>query len=336
VGKAVMKRIGYLFEKMCDFHHLFNAYQKALKGSGNTGQGLAFHFHAEKEILTLQRELLTGQYHPRPYTTFKICDPKERIISVAPFRDRVVHHAVVGVLEDLYEKCFIFDSYATRKNKGTHKAIDRAQIFLRNNRFYLKSDIAKYFYSIDHNILLDLIQRKTKDQEFIKVVEKIIRNGNQGLPIGNLTSQFFANVYLNPLDHFVKETLRARCYVRYMDDFVVFSDAMPSLQNWLGQIAGFLRQHLKLELKSRGTCINTRAHGLSFLGFRIFPSIKRIKQPNLKRISRNIRNIRSDFNRGKMSEAAYASRMTAVFNHLSFADSFRLRCDMVAAGKEKG
>lgn len=150
---------------------------------------------------------------------------------MAPFRDRVVHHALVGALEPIYERCFINDSYATRKGKGTHRAVRRAQAFMRKTQGYLKTDVEKYFDRIDHAILQGIIERKIKDRNLLKLIGLIIANSDRsrglakgkGLPIGNLTSHFLANVYLDPLDHFLKDGLGLRYYVRYMDDMVFFS-----------------------------------------------------------------------------------------------------------------
>lgn len=324
-----MKRIGFFFDKVCDFRHLFDAFKKALKGSGKSRQAQAFNFYAEKEIINLKHELEAGTYVPKPYRYFKVHDPKERIISVAPFRDRVVHHAVVSAMEPVYERCFIFDSYATRKCKGTHPALNRAQQFLRKNSFYLKMDILKYFYNIDQGILIQLIKRKIKDKQFLNLVEKIIKTGDKGLPIGNLTSQFFANVYLNPLDHFIKETLKAKYYIRYMDDFVVFSSTIYDLKNCHEKIEAFLKEYLNLELKKRATVLNTKNHGLSFLGFRIFPDLKRIKSSSLRRIHRNIQMTQMNFDREAISEKMYALKMNSYFNHIGFADSSQLRSDLI-------
>jgi len=207
-----MKRKGYLFEKLCSFDNLRKSFKKAFKGSGKTKEACRFYFHLESELWKLENELKTGAYRPAKYRLFKIFDPKERTISVAPFRDRVVHHAAVQIIEPIFEPTFIFDSYATRKNKGTHKAIKKAGKLLKASFWYYKADISKYFDSVNHDILLELLQKKIKDSRLLNLLEIIIRNTGsiKGLPIGNLTSQFFANVYLNPLDHFVKDDQRVK------------------------------------------------------------------------------------------------------------------------------
>ena len=222
-----MKRHRNLFPQVHDFGHLYRAYRRALRGSGHTREALAFSFHLERELLQLVQELRTGQYQPAPYRYFHIYEPKKRLISVAPFRDRVVHHALVGVLEPIFDRCFIYDSYATRVGKGSHAALQRAQQFVRRYRWFYKADIHQYFASIDHDLLLQRVAHKVKDAQVLALTERIIRNGGEagrGLPIGNLTSQFFANVYLDPFDHWVKQELRVKGYLRYMDDFVLFAE----------------------------------------------------------------------------------------------------------------
>ena len=257
--------------------------------------------------------------------------------SVAPFRDRVVHHAVVNVLEPIFEPVFIYDSYATRKGKGTHKAIRRAQAFLKRGHYYYKTDVAKFFDSVDHDTLLRLVQRKTKDDNVLCLVERIIRNSDisrglsrgKGLPIGNLTSQFFANVYLDPLDHFIKDAIGVKRYIRYMDDLVVFSDSKDYLKAVMSELRAFCDRHLELSLHPNSTCLNSRMNGIPFLGFRIFPNLLRIRKENLKRTRRRIARRTEDFEKGLITETELAMSVGSMFEHLSFADSFRLRSTFV-------
>ncbi len=265
----------------------------------------------------LRRSFTDRTYRPGKYRYFTIYEPKERIISVVPFRDRVVHHALVSVLEPIYEKVFISDSYATRKGKGAHRAVARAKIFLKANAFYLKADIRKYFPSMDHSVLLKIIKRKIKDKEAFWLIEKIIRNsGERGLPIGNLTSQFFANVYLDLFDHYIKDRLGVRRYIRYMDDFVVFSNRKEDLKDILDEAYRLLKSRLHLELKWESCYINTRSNGLSFLGVRIFPTLIRIKSENLKRTLSRMRRREWEFSQGYIEEAKYLQSMMSLTGHL--------------------
>ena len=322
-----MKRAGNLFHQITDFQNLYLAFKKAFKGTNRTDDSLSFYFNLEKELFVLKKELEAKTYQPGAYRHFKVFDPKERTISVAPFRDRVVHHAIVNILELIYEKRFIFDSYATRKEKGTHKAILRAQTFLRKNRWFLKADIEKYFENIDHDILLATLERKIKDRDALLLLERIIRNGgqnNKGLPIVNLTSQFLANVYFAPFDHFVKEELGERFYVRYMDDFVFFNKEKLHLKELCVKTEDYLREHLNLKLKERAVMINQRTHGLSFLGARVFPRLTRIKRESLKRCLKKFKERLNDMKKGKLSEERLRHSLDSIIGHLAFFNSQEL------------
>ncbi|MDM8550051.1 reverse transcriptase/maturase family protein [Desulfobacterales bacterium HSG2] len=333
-----MKRKGYLFEEIITFENLYEAFRKAYSGSGRTGETCRFNFNLENELLQLKTEIETERYKPARYRYFKIFDPKERQISVAPFRDRVVHHALVRVIEPVFERSFIFDSYATRVGKGTHRAVERAQKFLRKNFWYLKTDVEKYFDSVDHDILLKLIRRKIKDEKVIRLTEKIIRNSDRsrdlahgkGLPVGNLTSQFFANVYLDPLDHFIKDRLGVKCYIRYMDDMVISSDSKDDLRDLLKIKETFLAENLELRLNPKATRLNNCLHGLPFLGFMIFPNLKRIRKENLKRVKKRLRQRKNEFEAGIITEEQFAMSVRSVFEHVRFADTYRLRRSFLA------
>jgi len=328
-----MKRVGNLFDTVCSFENLLLAYRKAMRGSGAKEDACQFAYNLEHDILVIQDELRNGEYMPGKYRYFQVHEPKERTISVAPFRDRVVHHAVVNVLERVFEPRFIHDSYATRKEKGTHKAIRRAQDFMRGNRWYLKLDINKYFDNIDHNILLGLIARKIKDDRLLGLLRVIIANSDasrgektgKGLPIGNLTSQFFANVYLDVFDHYLKEELQLKAYVRYMDDCVIFHEDKEYLKELLRLSVLFLRERLMLSLKASATLINTRLHGLPFLGFRVFPSLLRIKRENIKRLKKKIMLRQEQFASGIITEESFSMSLASLCGYAGFGDSLLLR-----------
>lgn len=314
-----MKRVGGLFEQFVSFENLLSAYQKARKGAVGKRETQHFTFLLEYELFRLQRELRNGAYQPAPYRYFQIHDPKERTISVAAFRDRVVHHALINVLEPIYERCFIFDSYATRKGKGTHKAVCRAQHFLAQTGWFWKTDIDKYFDSMQQDILLALLRRKIKDAKLLTVAERIIRNGGaggKGLPIGNLTSQFFANVYLNRFDHFVKQTLGVRHYIRYMDDFVLFHPDRSTLKSYRTPVRNFLKEELDLQLKASATFLNSSTNGLTFLGRRIFPAVIRLARPNGKRMLRRMTVRQKEFAAGQIDEDTFLQSMNSYWAHL--------------------
>ena len=252
-----MKRAGYLFEKVANFQALSAAARRASRGKGQTYSAGSFLFHLESEIIRLQSEIMEGSYKPRPYRTFSISDPKTRTISAADFRDRVAHHALCAVLEPLFERTSIFDSYACRPGKGSHAAVKRAQYFAGRFTRFLKLDIRKFFENLDHQVLKTSLRRIVKDQKVLDLADRIINHGapgsppGKGLPIGNLTSQHFANYYMTPLDHFIKEKVYAPGYLRYMDDLLLFSGSRNFLRQAHRQIKEFLDQRLKLELKPK-------------------------------------------------------------------------------------
>ncbi len=323
-----MRRINNLYQQACSFENLLCAFYKAKKGSGNSPESARFGFRLEAAVFELQDLLLRNVYQPSPYRYFTISDPKKREIAVAPFIDRVVHHAVVNIMEPLYEKCFIHDSYATRKGKGQHKAVFRAQQFARINNWYFKSDIQKYFASINHDILFKLIERKIKDKKLLSLLRQIISNGGTngvGLPIGNLTSQFFANVYLNPFDHFVKQELKTKYYIRYMDDFVSLHNQKPALIKFREQAKNYLGKNLKLELKEKATFINKTLNGVPFLGARVFGSTVRIHSQNLKRYVKKIRNLEKEYMAGNIAEDNFYASMNSYCALFSMYNTNSLR-----------
>lgn len=326
-----MKRHGNLFDQFSSFANLLEAHRKARKGTRCNQETGHFSFHLEAELFQLQEELQNLSYQPQPYRYFQIHDPKERTISVAAFRDKVVHHALVNVLEPIYEKIFIHDSYATRKNKGNHQAILRAQAMLRVQPWFLKSDVDKYFDSISQGRLLEIIQHKIKDKRLLEITARIVRNGGKeglGLPIGNLTSQFFANVYLNELDYFVKHELKAKAYIRYMDDFVLFAQNHQDLKIQLVAIQTFLDEQLHLRLKPSATFINNAQNGLTFLGKRIFPANIRIARPNLQRMVRRMKIRSSEHREGILTEEEFITSMNSFWAVLSFGNTLSLRRKM--------
>ncbi|MEK6951448.1 MAG: reverse transcriptase/maturase family protein, partial [Nanoarchaeota archaeon] len=251
---------------------------------------IEFSKNKTNNLLQLKNELETFTYKPSPLKRFIIRDPKTRTIHASAFRDRVVYHAVVNILEPIFEKIFIYDSYASRKNKGTHKAIIRFDEFKRkiskngkliknakNNNivqgYVLKADITHYFQTVDHEILLSIIKEKIKDENIIWLIKQILNNFDteikgRGMPLGNLTSQFFANVYLNKLDYFVKHKLKAKYYIRYVDDFVILHHNKETLEEYKLSIDKFLRENLKLELHPDKSKIIPLKNGINFLGYR--------------------------------------------------------------------
>lgn len=227
---------------------------------------------------------------------------------------------MVRILEPIYKARFIYDSYATRKYKGTHRAIHRAQQFLRTNPWYLKMDIRKYFDSVVHDTLLRLIARTIKDPFMLRLCRRITNRGSDGrigLPLGNLTSQFFANVYLNPFDHYMKESLQVRAYVRYMDDFVLFAQDKEQLLSWRANVLEYLESHLGLTVKPEAIRVNHRLHGLPYLGTRIFPSLIRWQQSSFRRSYKKFLHRSVEYERGLITDEQYQSSMMSLISWLT-------------------
>ncbi|MBT4837066.1 MAG: hypothetical protein HON94_06940 [Methylococcales bacterium] len=322
------KRFNHLYPRIHDFKHLLFCANAARKGTGWTHETSHFYFHLERQLLSLKDELESETYLPGAYRYFSILDPKPRMIAVAPFRDRVVHHALVDLLTPIYEPRFIDDSYATRVDKGTHKAVLRCQHFLKRSPFYLKTDIRKFFDSVDHQVLLKLLEHRIKDKQLLLLIEKIIfnvSNTGKGLPIGNLTSQFWANVYLDPLDHYVKEVLQIKGYVRYMDDFVIFSQTGRVLNGLLDAIENFLEGQLKLRLHLGNTWLNTANHGLSFIGMRIWPHYIRTRSENWRRSQKKMHRRIKEFEQGKLNDDQISQSLQSIVGyHQRFKSSDNL------------
>jgi len=331
-----VKRFGGLFDEVVAFENLTAAARRAARAKARSVEVAGYLCDLELEALALQRELLAGAYRPGAYRAFIITDPKERQITVAPFRDRVLHHAVCGVMEPYFERLFVHDSYACRRGKGTLRAVARAQQFCRRSDYFLKLDVRSFFHSVSHDVLLELLRRRFKDRRLLALLEVIIRHPvpncqpGRGMPIGNLTSQHFANYYLNALDQYVVNTLRPDGYVRYMDDLVLFGGEKDLLWRWRGQVEAFLAERLQLALKHEATRLAPVTQGLPFLGRRVYPQLVRIRRENLRRSLRRWRRRRTACERGVLEPRALARSEGAIFAHLAQADSLRLRQGIVA------
>jgi len=327
----VPKCVGFIYDQITSWPNLYLAYRKACRHKKRKAETAEWMFNCEKYLLELQQELVGHRYQPQPYKYFTIKEPKERTISVAAFRDRVVHHALVNVIEPYFEAVFIKDSYATRKNKGLHLAVKAAQSYVRGNDWYLKLDITKFFDNIDHAILMGLISRKIKDPEVLNLCRIILKNqtlssgleSGKGLPVGNLTSQFFANIYLNGMDHFVKQVLGYKAYVRYMDDFVLFNNDPKKLKEALLLLESYLRQ-LGLQIKPKSMQINRCTQGLPFLGYRIYPNLIRVRQENLKRCIRGIVKTENAYLNNRISAETLYQSTKSRMGFIGFANTFSL------------
>ena len=325
-----MKTYKNLFEEVCSFENLLKAAKNAQKGKRFTAGVLDFNYHLESNLLTLRDELLTGKYMPGDYRTFYIFDPKHRKISAAPYRDRVVHHAVCNVLVPIWDRKMIHDNYACRKDKGTHKAIQRFTQYARRYEYVLKCDIRKFFDSIDHATLKRLLFKQIHDQRLNVLLSKIIDSTNSaiGLPLGNLTSQWFANMYLNHFDHYLKETLRCKGFIRYMDDFVIFSASKEELREIKPKIIEYLQQ-IHLSLHDRKCKTWSVVDGVGFLGFKVYPTHRVLLKKNVHRVKRRFAYFQRAFKTGTISMETIRISVASWLGHMKWGDTYRLKQNLL-------
>ena len=313
------------------------AHQKARKGKRSKKSVVLFEMKLEDNLLKIKEELASLSYIPSPYKTFLINDPKERLISATAYKDRVIHHAICNIIEPIFERTFIDDSYANRKKKGTHAAIKRFQSFMTENDYVLKCDIRKYFASINHQKLKEVIRRKIKCRATLVLIDKIVDSGNpngKGLPIGNLTSQFFANVYLNELDHFVKEKLKLP-YCRYVDDFVLLSNSKTELDNAKTEIIVFLESY-QLKIHPHKSHIIPSKEGVNFLGQRVFSTYRLLLSRNVKSYYRKLAMNIKLWKAKKIELAKLETSLNAWRGHAKQADTKGLQTHITQLCKDKG
>ena len=342
----MMKSYNNLYEKICSLDNLNLAFKNAKKGKNQKQYVKDFEADFENNILHLKNELEKLTYEPMPLKTFVIRDPKTRVISASNFRDRIIHHALCNKIEPIFDKTFIHDSYASRKGKGTHAALRRFDKFKRkvssngrlvnnakdNNMtigYVLKADIKHYFASVDHKIMMQIIERKIKDKKILWLVKQILDNHTtktpkKGMPIGNLTSQLFANIYLDKLDYFVKQKLMVKYYIRYMDDFVILHKSREILLEWKEQINKFLKT-IKLEMHPEKSKIFPLHNGTSFVGYRIFYHYKLLKKSNLRVIEKRLLKFKELHDKNEISYEKIIQSIESWMAYARYANTYNLR-----------
>ena len=327
-----MKTIKNLIGKICTFPNAIKAYMKARKCKRLRPEVLEFEQNREDNLQKAIDAIQSGEYTPGKYRIFKVWEPKERIIMALPFFDRVIQHMIVNIIEPIFEKRFIFHSYACRKGKGAHEASDTLSKWLyelevaQGKKIYaIKGDIHHYFQSIDHAVLKTEIRKVIKDAGVLALLDRIIdHNGNMpdgvGIPVGNLTSQLFANIYLDALDQFIKHELGVEAYIRYMDDFVILSPDKEQLRSWLARIEQFLREELKLEFNPKTTILAAK-NGIDFVGYKHRATHRKVRKDSIKRIKRTIKKCES----GKITKEQLQKSIQSWTGHAGHADSYNLR-----------
>lgn len=336
-----------MFPQIIAWENLLLAYHKAARGKRGKTTVAAFDFGLADRLLDLQHDLMTGAYQPGPYQHFTIHEPKRRLISAAPFRDRVVHHALCNIIEPHFEARFHPHSYANRIGKGTHRAIDQLQSYARQYRYVLRLDIVQHFPSLDHTILKQELFRVIRDEQVRGLIDLILHSGEgvlageydmvyfpgddllavlrpRGLPIGNLTSQFWSNCYLNLFDWFVSRELGCRAYLRYVDDFALFADSKQQLQHWLTAIGQFLAR-LRLTIHGESAQVNPAVDGVPWLGFVVYPTHRRLKRRNVVNFWRRLEGNITRFRQGDITFAELDASVQGWINHVRYGDTWGLR-----------
>lgn len=335
------------YEEICTWDNLYLAWRKAAKGKRGRSAAACFEHHLEDNLVTLQEELLAKTYRPGPYASFYIHEPKRRLISAAPFRDRVVHHALCNAIEPVFERSFIADSYANRVGKGTHRALNRCQRLARRYTYVLQCDVAQFFPSIDHLLLEGVLRRKVRDPDILWLIHQILASGAgvlseqydmvyfpgddllatnraRGLPIGNLTSQFWANCYLNPFDHFVQRELGCSAYLRYVDDFLLFGDDPRQLWAWKSAIVARMAR-LRLTIHERPAQVRPVSEGIPFLGFVVFSQERRLKRRKGVAFRRRLVRLASRYGQGEITLDQVTAAVQGWVNHVRHGNTVGLR-----------
>lgn len=322
-----MKRSNHLMDQILDRNNLYLAFWKARKGKNAFDYVEVYRNDLENNINELQSEIKNAQVLVGNYNYFKVYDPKERVICAADFRERVLHHALMNVCHETFEKYQIYDSYASRKGKGQYAALDRAMHYQKKCKWFLKLDVRKYFDSIDHGCLMGLLERKFKEQKLLSIFEQILNSyctaAGKGLPIGNLTSQYFANHYLAYSDHYIMENLKVNGYVRYMDDMVICGNDKEALLDKGILLQSFISQKLKLKLKP--FCLNKVVYGLPFLGYVVHPYHLHLNKNSKKRFKSKLKQYQANLDKGTWTQNDFQRRILPLLAFAEKAESKNFR-----------
>ena len=288
-----MKRYNNLFDKIVSLDNLYEADKRARRQKSHRPEVMLFDKNKDNLLLDLQRKLINGEYETSEYYVFKIYEPKEREIFKLPYYpDRIVHHAIMNIMEPIWVSAFVKGTYSCIRKRGIHKALKDVKFALKdeiNTQYCLKLDIRKFYPSIDHDILKTIIRKKIKDKRLLSLLDEIIESA-QGVPIGNYLSQFFANLYLTYLDHWIKEQKKVRYYFRYADDIVILGRDKQELRDLFYNIQDYLNNKLKLNFKDNWQIFKVDSRGIGFVGYRIFHTHtllrKHIKKNFCKKINK--------------------------------------------------
>ncbi len=329
------KRVNDIFIPAITFRKLLEAHNKTKKGKRFKKQVIEFEMDMESNIIQIEKELLNGTYKFSKYFEFKIYEPKERIIKTLKYRDRVVQTWYVeNFLKPYFAVSFISDSFACIEDKGTHKAANQMQKYLRKadkeyeETWVLKCDISKFFFNIDCEILYKIIERKIKDREFLEFTKKILYTENEtgiSIPIGNYTSQFYANIYMNEFDKYLKEKLKIKYVERYMDDFVLLLKSKEEAKNILEKITVFLDEKLHLKLNQKTTYFKAN-QGVNFCGYRIWKTHKLLRVQSKKKMRRKLKNFEKLYRENRINLDYVLACINSWRGYANHCNSFNLQC----------
>jgi retron-type reverse transcriptase len=349
----VVAQVAGVYADIYSWQNLYTAYRRAACGKRSQVPAAAFEYRLEDNLITLQDELASETYRPGRYHSFTIHEPKRRLISAAPFRDRIVHHALCQVIEPAFERSFIYHSYANRLGRGTHRALDTCQQWALCYPYVLQCDVRQFFPSIDHSILQRILNRRIQDGAIRRLIALILESGigvlseeyemvyfpgddlfvinrPRGLPIGNLTSQFWANCYLNGFDHFVTRELECHAYLRYVDDFLLFADDKATLWSWRAAIIERLAD-LRLTLHTEQAHPRPVTEGIPFLGFVVYPTYRLLKRRKGIAYRRRLTGLLAAYRRQEISREVLDRSVQGWINHARYGDTWGLRREMLAS-----
>lgn len=334
-----------LYNDLITKHNIYRAYNDFLKGKKGKKDVIYFNEKRYENLNVLYEAFVNKTYKPGIYSKFLVQDPKVRIIHKAQVVDRIVHHIVSDILEKIFEPTFIFHSYACRGNKGTHKGVLALKKMALKESYndtrtcwILKCDISKFFSSINHKILRRMLSAKIKDQDFLELLEKIVESfysdktveptNKKGIPIGNLTSQFFSNVYLDKLDQYVKHELKVKYYIRYADDFIFVSYDRKYLIGLIELVSAFLKRELDLEMHPKKIILEKFSSGVDFLGYIIFPNHILPRTTTKRRLTRRIRKKIYEFKKGKTTEKSLNQTIQSYYGYLSHGNTYKFKQEL--------
>lgn len=326
-----MKTFKNLFPQVYDFEALYRAYARARRGKRHQNEVLRFERDLEENLIQIQNELIWGTYRTSEYHTFWVSEPKKRQVAALPFRDRVVQHALVAALEPIWEARFIEHSYACRPGKGVHAGADQATRWMRqikrnHGRVYaMQADIRQYFPSIGHDRLAELLARHIGCRRTLDLCREIISSWRPGLPIGNLPSQLWANIYLHALDMHIKQHCREHYYMRYMDDFVVMSHSKSHLHELRRHLDGWLLTELGLRLNSKTQVFPIGPKPLDFLGYRMWPTHRKLRKRSIRRLRKTLRKLQKEYAGGRIDLATVQRHLVSWLGHARHAQSHTSR-----------